>query len=328
MRSARYRRLLLRAMHGRSLPATEPRPSGSASGLSPQILQSDEAPRNGRSGPGSIAGSSVGKSVMEHTQPCARGEPWNKGKIVGQKASLRLKDIWTLRVRLRMDCRVRELALFSCCFGTRSWRARSATWALRLTTPWRWRSRRRFDALTASARGRSPARELVRGPTQSPRVHACRCDRTVCRRGQRLLPRSIRVQVPCQLHSIVQHPTDYDQSDFGAVDEKVARSPDSLHAVFDMVSALSQVPRSDTCAEFGSRDTARPVGLARHVTQRGDHQAFVAQSSSLAGLLIGPSEDGENIVLRGFRQPIAKRHPNVLAGCAARRPSCPTNSSS
>jgi hypothetical protein len=33
-------------------------------------------------------------------------------------------------------------------------------------------------------------------------------------------------------------------------------------------------------------------------------------------------------VLRGFRQPIAKRHPNVLAGCAARRPSCPTNSSS
>jgi hypothetical protein len=66
--------------------------------------------------------------------------------------------------------------------GTRSWRARSATWALRLTTPWRWRSRRRFDALTASARGRSPARELVRGPTQSPRVHACRCDRTVSTR--------------------------------------------------------------------------------------------------------------------------------------------------
>jgi integrase len=29
-----------------------------------------------------------------------RREPWNKGKIVGQKAPLKLKDIWELRVRL------------------------------------------------------------------------------------------------------------------------------------------------------------------------------------------------------------------------------------
>jgi hypothetical protein len=27
-------------------------------------------------------------------------EPWNKGKIVGQKAPFKLKDIWALRVRL------------------------------------------------------------------------------------------------------------------------------------------------------------------------------------------------------------------------------------
>ena len=26
-------------------------------------------------------------------------EPWNKGKIVGQKAPFKLKDIWALRVR-------------------------------------------------------------------------------------------------------------------------------------------------------------------------------------------------------------------------------------
>ena len=37
---------------------------------------------------------------MEHTQYVARREPWNKGKIVGQKAPLKLKDIWALRVRL------------------------------------------------------------------------------------------------------------------------------------------------------------------------------------------------------------------------------------
>jgi hypothetical protein len=26
--------------------------------------------------------------------------PWNKGKLVGQKAPLKLKDIWAIRVRL------------------------------------------------------------------------------------------------------------------------------------------------------------------------------------------------------------------------------------
>ena len=40
-------------------------------------------------------------------------EPWNKGKIVGQKAPFKLKDIWALRVRLQMQGRVRELALFN-----------------------------------------------------------------------------------------------------------------------------------------------------------------------------------------------------------------------
>jgi hypothetical protein len=37
----------------------------------------------------------------------------NKGKIVGQKAPLKVRDIWALRVRLQMECRVRELALFN-----------------------------------------------------------------------------------------------------------------------------------------------------------------------------------------------------------------------
>src|SRR5256885_643545 len=39
--------------------------------------------------------------------------PWNKGKIVGQKVPFKLKDIWALRVRLQMENRVRELALFN-----------------------------------------------------------------------------------------------------------------------------------------------------------------------------------------------------------------------
>jgi len=40
-------------------------------------------------------------------------EPWNKGKIIGQKAPFKLQEIWALRVRLHMESRVRELALFN-----------------------------------------------------------------------------------------------------------------------------------------------------------------------------------------------------------------------
>jgi integrase len=39
--------------------------------------------------------------------------PWNKGKLVGQTASLRLKDIWAIRIRLQLAERNRELALFN-----------------------------------------------------------------------------------------------------------------------------------------------------------------------------------------------------------------------
>ena len=42
-----------------------------------------------------------------------RSEPWNKGKLVGQKAPLRLKEIWAIRIRLQLAQRARELALFN-----------------------------------------------------------------------------------------------------------------------------------------------------------------------------------------------------------------------
>ena len=41
-------------------------------------------------------------------------EPWNKGKLIGRKAPLKVKDyIWAIRVRLQMQGRTRELALFA-----------------------------------------------------------------------------------------------------------------------------------------------------------------------------------------------------------------------
>jgi integrase len=39
--------------------------------------------------------------------------PWNKGKLVGQKAPLKLKEIWAIRVRLELGRRIRDLALFN-----------------------------------------------------------------------------------------------------------------------------------------------------------------------------------------------------------------------
>jgi hypothetical protein len=42
-----------------------------------------------------------------------RRVPWNKGKLVGQKAPLMLRDIWAIRVRLQIGKRIRELALFN-----------------------------------------------------------------------------------------------------------------------------------------------------------------------------------------------------------------------
>jgi len=50
---------------------------------------------------------------METVANVAHREPWNKGKIVGQKAPFKLRDIWALRVRFQMENRVRELALFN-----------------------------------------------------------------------------------------------------------------------------------------------------------------------------------------------------------------------
>ena len=55
---------------------------------------------------------------LEPTMECqtnARSfrEPWNKGKLVGQKAPLKLKEIWAIRVRLQLADRRRELALFN-----------------------------------------------------------------------------------------------------------------------------------------------------------------------------------------------------------------------
>jgi hypothetical protein len=62
-----------------------------------------------------VAGGVLSGDRYEHERfsPSELFAPWNKGKVVGQKAPLKLKDVWALRVHLQMEQRARELALFN-----------------------------------------------------------------------------------------------------------------------------------------------------------------------------------------------------------------------
>jgi hypothetical protein len=42
-----------------------------------------------------------------------RSTPWNKGKLIGAKPPLRPKHVWSIRTRLMVEGRTRDLALFN-----------------------------------------------------------------------------------------------------------------------------------------------------------------------------------------------------------------------
>ncbi len=39
--------------------------------------------------------------------------PWNKGRIIGQKRPLKISHIWGIRIRLELEGKIRDLALFN-----------------------------------------------------------------------------------------------------------------------------------------------------------------------------------------------------------------------
>ena len=49
------------------------------------------------------------KKTPKHISPM----PWNKGKLIGQKAPLSMQDIWSIRMNLQNKGRLRDLALFN-----------------------------------------------------------------------------------------------------------------------------------------------------------------------------------------------------------------------
>lgn len=40
-------------------------------------------------------------------------EPWNKGRLIGQKRPLKLQEIWGIRIRLQLEHKSRDLTLFN-----------------------------------------------------------------------------------------------------------------------------------------------------------------------------------------------------------------------
>ena len=45
--------------------------------------------------------------------PRPNRQPWNKGKLIGAKPQLRPKHVWTIRTKLQVEGRKRDLALFT-----------------------------------------------------------------------------------------------------------------------------------------------------------------------------------------------------------------------
>ena len=43
----------------------------------------------------------------------SRRQPWNKGKLIGAKPPLRASHVWSIRTKLQLEGRTRDLALFN-----------------------------------------------------------------------------------------------------------------------------------------------------------------------------------------------------------------------
>ena len=71
--------------------------------------------------------------ITHNPQIPLRHEPWNRGRLVGPKPPFKLQEIWAIRIRLEIERRTRELALYNKEYGTHSLRRTKATLVYRRT---------------------------------------------------------------------------------------------------------------------------------------------------------------------------------------------------
>lgn len=55
----------------------------------------------------------MGDAVEAPDQAERRRPPWNRGRLLGQKPPLKLREVWAIRIRLQIAERLRDLALFN-----------------------------------------------------------------------------------------------------------------------------------------------------------------------------------------------------------------------
>jgi len=99
---------------------------------------------------------------------------WNKGKLMGQKPPLKLKEVWAIRTRLQMAHKTRELAMFNLAIDSK---LRSCD-LLKLRVRWdigSWKARSAISASNWMTRSKSPNRRIFRENPESVlnRVPAC-----------------------------------------------------------------------------------------------------------------------------------------------------------
>jgi integrase len=51
--------------------------------------------------------------LINATEQTSGRDPWNKGKLIGAKPPLRPKHVWSIRAKLQMAGRIRDLAMFN-----------------------------------------------------------------------------------------------------------------------------------------------------------------------------------------------------------------------
>src|SRR5262250_2930735 len=58
-------------------------------------------------------------SELTNSEKPQRRAPWNKGKLIGPKPPLRPSHVWSIRAKLQIERRVRDLALFNLAIDSR-----------------------------------------------------------------------------------------------------------------------------------------------------------------------------------------------------------------
>ena len=52
-------------------------------------------------------------TTAEQSAPIINRRPWNRGRLIGQKPPLKMREVWAIRTRLQLANRLRDLALFN-----------------------------------------------------------------------------------------------------------------------------------------------------------------------------------------------------------------------